>query len=103
MPISPRPNDGTLPASEQPTSPPTLIALNRWCRMAGIAPVTAWRYRRRGWLKTLNICGRIYVTSTALAEFLRRAEAGEFAVASSIGRQHKPVQPLKGLKGDPPF
>lgn len=28
---------------------------------------------------TVNICGRQYVTDRGLAEFMRRAEAGEFA------------------------
>ena len=41
--------------------------------------MTAWRWRKRGWLKTVNIAGRPYLTDKALAEFLRRAEAGEFA------------------------
>jgi hypothetical protein len=35
--------------------------------------------RKRGWLKTINICGRQYVTAEAIEEFMRRAESGEFA------------------------
>lgn len=35
--------------------------------------------RRKGWLVTTNICGRLYLTAEAIAEFTRRAEAGEFA------------------------
>jgi hypothetical protein len=56
-----------------------LTALNKWVEQVGIHPVTAWRFRRNGWLKTLNICGRVYITPEAIAEFTRRAEAGEFA------------------------
>ncbi len=41
--------------------------------------MTAWRFRRRGWLTTVNICGRVYVTEEACRDFVRRAEAGEFA------------------------
>ena len=46
---------------------------------AGISPVTAWRWQRKGWLVTVNIAGRPYLTSEAVANFLRRAEAGDFA------------------------
>jgi hypothetical protein len=40
---------------------------------------TLWRWRKKGWLKTVNICGRQYVSADALADFNRRAAAGEFA------------------------
>jgi len=41
--------------------------------------VTAWRWRKKTWLHTINIAGRVYVTAESIAEFTRRAEAGEFA------------------------
>jgi len=44
-----------------------------------MSDVTAWRHRKKGWLKTVNIAGRVYLTTEAIAEFERRAEAGEFA------------------------
>lgn len=56
-----------------------MTALSRWCEQVGVAPVTAWRFRKRGWLKTINIAGRLYVTAEAAKDFTRRAEAGEFA------------------------
>jgi hypothetical protein len=56
-----------------------MIALSRWCESVGLAAVTAWRFRKRGWLKTVNIAGRVYITEAAVQEFMRRAEAGEFA------------------------
>jgi hypothetical protein len=56
-----------------------LVALNSWLAPLGVGPVTAWRWRRKGWLPTVNICGRVYVTREAVAEFERRAAAGEFA------------------------
>ena len=59
---------------------PGLIALNKWTRAVGVKPVTAWRWRKRGWLRTVNICGRPYVTAEECAEFNRRAAAGEFTV-----------------------
>ena len=58
---------------------PPIVALSAFCRAAGISPITSWRFRKRGWLTTVNIAGRQYCTSEAIAEFKRRAEAGEFA------------------------
>lgn len=56
-----------------------LVALNSWLTQVGITPVTAWRWRRKGWLKTVNIMGRVYLSDDAITEFKRRAEAGEFS------------------------
>jgi hypothetical protein len=56
-----------------------LMSLSKFCRDCGISNTTAWRWRRRDWLVTVNICGRQYVTDKGLAELLRRAESGEFA------------------------
>ena len=61
-------------------------SLNKWCEQIGINPLTAWRWRKRGWLKTINIAGRQYVSDEAIAEFNRRAEAGEFAVEHKVPR-----------------
>jgi hypothetical protein len=60
-----------------------LVALNVWLAGIGRDPVTAWRWRKRGWLKTVNICGRQYISAEARAEFERRAAAGE------CSREHK--------------
>jgi hypothetical protein len=48
-------------------------------RELGRDPITGWRWRKAGMIQTVNICGRQYVTAEAVAEFKRRAEAGEFA------------------------
>jgi len=63
-----------IPLDAQPP-----LALDKYLHESGISPVTAWRYRRKGWLKTINICGRHYLTREAIADFNRRAKAGEFA------------------------
>lgn len=54
-------------------------SLQSFCRGIPISPVTAWRFRERGWLETINIAGRQYVTAEAIETFKRRAAAGEFA------------------------
>jgi predicted site-specific integrase-resolvase len=56
-----------------------IISLQQWLADVGVTACTAWRWRKRGWLKTVNICGRQYLTQEAIEEFKRRAAAGEFA------------------------
>lgn len=56
-----------------------LVALNTWLTALGVQPITAWRWRRKGWLRTVNICGRVYIARDTIANFERRAAAGEFA------------------------
>ena len=69
---------------ENITSPPAcadapLVSLNKWLAQADISDVTAWRWRKKGWLKTVNINGRLYLTAAAIREFIDRAERNEFA------------------------
>jgi hypothetical protein len=71
---------------------PTVISLNKWLAEMGISPITAWRWRRLGWLNTTNIAGRQYVTAAAIAEFTRRAEAGEFAKEHKVPRKIAELQ-----------
>jgi len=56
-----------------------LVALHTWLASFGVQPVTAWRWRRKGWLPVVNICGHCYISREAIADFERRAAAGEFA------------------------
>ena len=46
---------------------------------SGFSPTTCWRYRKKGWLETIVIANRHYVTREAIAQFNKRAAAGEFA------------------------
>ena len=67
----------------------TAMALDKWVEMVGITGVTAWRWRKRGIIRTTNIAGRQYVLPDDHAEFLRRAAAGDFAI------QPKTPHPLR--------
>ena len=61
-------------------SPSTvLISLSNWSEQIGISPSTAWRWRKMGWIKTVNIAGRQYLTTKSLKEFEERANRGEFS------------------------
>ncbi len=56
-----------------------LVSSSKFCRDAGVSAVTAWRFRKKGWLESVNICGRVYHTQAAIDKFVQRAAAGEFA------------------------
>ena len=60
-----------------PTS--SLFSYERWLEELDKTPATGWRWRKKGWIETVNICGHLYVTRAAIAEFERRAAAGEFS------------------------
>jgi len=64
---------------EIPLSAHPPISLDVFGRESGLSPSTLWRYRRAGWLKTITIAGRHYITREAIAEFNTRAASGEFA------------------------
>lgn len=66
-----------------------LVALSQWRETVGVSPVTTWRWQRRGWLKTINIAGKQYVSAEMMEEFLQRARAGEFAQVRSPRPQPK--------------
>jgi hypothetical protein len=58
---------------------PPIRSLQSFIIGMGISPVTAWRFQKRGWIETINIAGRRYITSEAEQRFISRAAAGEFA------------------------
>jgi hypothetical protein len=56
-----------------------LILFALWLRSIPLTSTTGWRYRQRGWISTVNLCGRVFVTKDEIARFERRAIAGEFS------------------------
>lgn len=77
--MNPIPNTPTPGAEGLPLSAHPPISLDQFLRESGLSPATGWRYRQKGWLKTITISGRHYVSREAIAEFNTRAAAGEFA------------------------
>jgi hypothetical protein len=57
----------------------SLRAAKAVARDEGVSAITIWRRVRAGLLISCNIAGRPYITLESLAEFYRRAAAGEFA------------------------
>ena len=67
-----------------PIANPAVVSLARWLEQVGVTTCTAWRWRKKGWLKTINIAGRQYLTQEAIEEFHRRASAGEFSQVNKV-------------------
>ncbi|HVU26849.1 MAG TPA: hypothetical protein VHG71_03840 [Verrucomicrobiae bacterium] len=61
-----------------------IISICKWREQVGVTSCTTWRWQKKGWLKTINIAGRVYLSQEAIREFQRRAEAGEFAQVHKI-------------------
>jgi hypothetical protein len=62
------------------TEEPAIIeSLDQFLQRIGRTRTTGWRWRQRGWLRTVTIAGRPYITAAAVREFLARAESQEFA------------------------
>jgi hypothetical protein len=66
-------NPDALVDSEPP------MALDKFIEQTGLSPVTIWRFRKKKFLETVNICGRHYVLRSEIARFNARALAGEFS------------------------
>jgi hypothetical protein len=66
---------------------PNLVCFNKWLNQIGVTSTTGWRWRKRGVLRTTNIYGRLYISEAAIAEFLRRANDGEFAITTQPKRR----------------
>jgi hypothetical protein len=64
-----------------------LLAFDRWLKDIDRTPATGWRWRKRGWIDTVNICGRLYVSRHEINRFEERAAAGEFS------KTHKTPKP----------
>jgi predicted site-specific integrase-resolvase len=61
-----------------------LISYKKWAGTIGISPVTAYRWRLRGWISVINIAGKLYLTSEEIERFNQRAASGEFAKNSNL-------------------
>jgi hypothetical protein len=60
--------------------PGNLVSYDAWIRSLNKTRATGFRWRKEyPWLKTVNIFGRRYISRETIAEFERRAMAGELA------------------------
>lgn len=70
-----------------------LVSFEKWLQEIDKTPATGWRWRKKGWIATVNICGRLYVTRAAIAEFERRAAAGAFSKVHCTPRRKPNPKP----------
>jgi hypothetical protein len=56
-----------------------LFAFDRWLKDIDRTPATGWRWRKRGWINTINVSGRLYISRDEINRFETRAAAGEFS------------------------
>ena len=66
-----------LDAKQQPGN---LASFDAWLASLAKTRATGFRWRKQyPWLKTVNIFGKLYISRDVIAEFERRALAGELA------------------------
>jgi hypothetical protein len=63
--------------SGSPASPIVLFGL--FLDSLGVTAPTGWRWRKLGWIDTINIAGRVYVSRDEINRFQQRAADGEFS------------------------
>ena len=56
-----------------------LLPFNSFLKSNGRSASCGWRWRQKGWITTINISGRLYVSKAECERFHQRAAAGEFA------------------------
>jgi hypothetical protein len=71
----------------QSNAEPSLRTYRQFLRDAGVSSTTGWRWQKKGWIRPVNIAGRLYVTAEMIAEFRARATSGEFAKAPTGAAQ----------------
>jgi len=71
-------------------TPSNLISYDHWLNGLNKTRVTGFRWRKLGLIETVNIFGRLYVTREGVAEFERRAIAGEFSRESTPPTDRSP-------------
>lgn len=56
-----------------------LVSLAAYGRALNRSKATMWRYRKREWLKPVNLLGKLYLTKQAIEEFEAKVLRGDFA------------------------
>jgi hypothetical protein len=80
----------TVPAEYVPP-----MSLQRFCQIIGLSKASAWRYEKRGWLRTHLIANRRYVLAADVAEFNRRLASDKFAGSVPNPSAARSIKPKK--------
>jgi hypothetical protein len=76
------------------------ISLDKFREIVGRSRVTIYRWEKQGLLQTYLIYNRRYVRAEVVEEFIRKAEAGEFARPGHRPRR-KMVEKTDGFSAPP--
>ena len=72
--------------------PAGVRVFEKWLGQVGVSRTTGWRWRRRRWIKTANIAGKVYVTESEICRFTKRVEAGDFAKQAIVPQSRRSVE-----------
>jgi hypothetical protein len=61
------------------TAASPIVLFGLFLESLGVTPPTGWRWRKLGWIDTINIAGRVYVSRDEINRFQQRAADGEFS------------------------
>lgn len=80
-----------------------LLPFRRYLESLEVSAATGWRWRENGWIETVSIANRLYVTRAAIRRFEQRAAAGDFLRRRAVPRnRHVPnTPPSRGKKSEP--
>jgi predicted site-specific integrase-resolvase len=70
-----------------PNDAGAVVSLSKWLGQVGVTACTTWRWRKKGWLKTVKIAGRQYLTQEPIEEFAQRTNRGEFSQVAKVSRR----------------
>lgn len=57
---------------------PGIRAFDVWLQELGRGSHTGYRWRKKGWIRAVNIGGKLYVTDLEIQRFITRSENAEF-------------------------
>jgi hypothetical protein len=91
-------NSQNSSANAQKTVPVEYVppmSLHRFCEITGLSKASAWRYEKRGWLRTHLIANRRDILAADVADFNRRLASDEFAGSVSNLSAVRQIKPKK--------
>ena len=66
-----------------------LTPFEKWLDDLGICRQTGWRWRKSNVVSTVNIFGKLYITSEEILRFKERALSGEFYLEPKTPKKEK--------------
>ncbi len=67
----------------------SLIPFGKFLEDVGKSSVTGWRWRKAGFIATVNVAGKVYISEEEIRRFEARAIAGEFSRMANTQRREE--------------